>query len=132
MKLRRDGAEIHYEVYGSGPAVVFAHGLGVSDDPRFATRLAMLHDALAKLEPDRAEEHARLAAEYSEQAVALAIATGRVRPETRFARALRLLELGRVDEALAELEWYAGARPDDLRGREALESARARKAAGGR
>lgn len=111
---------------------LFAHGLAVSDDPRFATRLAMLHDALAKLEPDRAEEHARLAAEYSEQAVALAIATGRVRPETRFARALRLLELGRVDEALAELEWYAGARPDDPRGREALESARARKAAGGR
>lgn len=28
MKLRREGAEIHYEVYGSGPAVVFAHGLG--------------------------------------------------------------------------------------------------------
>jgi pimeloyl-ACP methyl ester carboxylesterase len=28
MKLRRDGAEIHYEVYGKGPAVVFAHGLG--------------------------------------------------------------------------------------------------------
>jgi len=28
MKLRRDGAEIYYEVYGKGPAVVFAHGLG--------------------------------------------------------------------------------------------------------
>jgi 3-oxoadipate enol-lactonase len=28
MKLRRDGAEIHYEVHGRGPAVVFAHGLG--------------------------------------------------------------------------------------------------------
>jgi 3-oxoadipate enol-lactonase len=28
MKLRRDGAEIHYEVFGSGPAIVFAHGLG--------------------------------------------------------------------------------------------------------
>ena len=28
MKLRRQGAEIHYEVYGKGPAVVFAHGLG--------------------------------------------------------------------------------------------------------
>jgi 3-oxoadipate enol-lactonase len=28
VKLRRDGAEIHYEVYGKGPAVVFAHGLG--------------------------------------------------------------------------------------------------------
>ena len=28
MRLRRDGAEIHYEVYGNGPAVVFAHGLG--------------------------------------------------------------------------------------------------------
>ena len=28
MKLHRDGAEIHYEVYGKGPAVVFAHGLG--------------------------------------------------------------------------------------------------------
>ena len=28
MKLRRDGAEIHYEVFGQGPAVVFAHGLG--------------------------------------------------------------------------------------------------------
>ena len=28
MKLRRDGAEIHYEVYGKGPAVIFAHGLG--------------------------------------------------------------------------------------------------------
>jgi 3-oxoadipate enol-lactonase len=28
MKLRREGAEIHYEVYGKGPAVVFAHGLG--------------------------------------------------------------------------------------------------------
>ena len=28
MKLRRNGAEIHYEVYGKGPAVVFAHGLG--------------------------------------------------------------------------------------------------------
>ena len=28
MKLRRDGAEIHYEVRGKGPAVVFAHGLG--------------------------------------------------------------------------------------------------------
>ena len=28
MKLRRGGAEIHYEVYGKGPAVVFAHGLG--------------------------------------------------------------------------------------------------------
>ncbi len=28
MKLRRAGAEIHYEVYGKGPAVVFAHGLG--------------------------------------------------------------------------------------------------------
>jgi 3-oxoadipate enol-lactonase len=28
MKLRRDGAEIHYEVYGQGPAVIFAHGLG--------------------------------------------------------------------------------------------------------
>jgi len=28
MKLRRDGAEIHYEVFGKGPAVVFAHGLG--------------------------------------------------------------------------------------------------------
>jgi len=27
MKLRRNGAEIHYEVFGSGPAVVFAHGL---------------------------------------------------------------------------------------------------------
>jgi pimeloyl-ACP methyl ester carboxylesterase len=28
MKLRRGDAEIHYEVYGKGPAVVFAHGLG--------------------------------------------------------------------------------------------------------
>lgn len=28
MKLSRAGAEIHYEVYGKGPAVVFAHGLG--------------------------------------------------------------------------------------------------------
>ena len=28
MKLRRNGAEIHYEVFGRGPAVVFAHGLG--------------------------------------------------------------------------------------------------------
>ena len=28
MKLRREGAEIHYEVYGKGPAIVFAHGLG--------------------------------------------------------------------------------------------------------
>ena len=28
MKLRRQGAELHYEVYGKGPAVVFAHGLG--------------------------------------------------------------------------------------------------------
>jgi 3-oxoadipate enol-lactonase len=28
MKLRRSGAEIHYEVFGRGPAVVFAHGLG--------------------------------------------------------------------------------------------------------
>jgi 3-oxoadipate enol-lactonase len=28
MKLRRAGAEIHYEVYGKGPAVIFAHGLG--------------------------------------------------------------------------------------------------------
>lgn len=28
MRLRRDGAEIHYEVYGKGPAVIFAHGLG--------------------------------------------------------------------------------------------------------
>jgi 3-oxoadipate enol-lactonase len=28
MKLRRNGAEIHYEVFGKGPALVFAHGLG--------------------------------------------------------------------------------------------------------
>jgi 3-oxoadipate enol-lactonase len=28
MKLRRSGAEIHYEIFGKGPAVVFAHGLG--------------------------------------------------------------------------------------------------------
>jgi 3-oxoadipate enol-lactonase len=28
MRLSRAGAEIHYEVYGKGPAVVFAHGLG--------------------------------------------------------------------------------------------------------
>ena len=28
MKLARGGAEIHYEVYGKGPAVIFAHGLG--------------------------------------------------------------------------------------------------------
>ena len=28
MKLRRKGAEIHYEVFGKGPAIVFAHGLG--------------------------------------------------------------------------------------------------------
>ena len=28
MKLRRNGVEIHYEVFGKGPAVVFAHGLG--------------------------------------------------------------------------------------------------------
>ncbi|MGH8691790.1 MAG: alpha/beta fold hydrolase, partial [Burkholderiales bacterium] len=28
MKLRRGAAEIHYEVFGRGPAVVFAHGLG--------------------------------------------------------------------------------------------------------
>jgi 3-oxoadipate enol-lactonase len=28
MKLRRSGAEIHYEIFGQGPAVVFAHGLG--------------------------------------------------------------------------------------------------------
>src|SRR5687768_3907726 len=28
MKLRCSGAEIHYEVFGRGPAVVFAHGLG--------------------------------------------------------------------------------------------------------
>ena len=28
MKLRREGAEIHYEVFGKGPAVIFAHGLG--------------------------------------------------------------------------------------------------------
>ena len=28
MKLHRGGAEIHYEVFGKGPAIVFAHGLG--------------------------------------------------------------------------------------------------------
>lgn len=28
MKLRRNGAEIHYEVFGKGPAIAFAHGLG--------------------------------------------------------------------------------------------------------
>jgi pimeloyl-ACP methyl ester carboxylesterase len=28
MKLRRGDTEIHYEVFGSGPAIVFAHGLG--------------------------------------------------------------------------------------------------------
>ncbi|HYR34411.1 MAG TPA: alpha/beta hydrolase [Burkholderiales bacterium] len=27
-RLRRDGAEIYYEVAGTGPAIVFAHGLG--------------------------------------------------------------------------------------------------------
>jgi 3-oxoadipate enol-lactonase len=27
-RLRRDGAEIYYEVAGNGPAIVFAHGLG--------------------------------------------------------------------------------------------------------
>jgi pimeloyl-ACP methyl ester carboxylesterase len=27
-RLRREGAEIHYEVVGAGPAMVFAHGLG--------------------------------------------------------------------------------------------------------
>lgn len=29
-RLRVQGAEIHYEVYGQGPAIVFAHGLGGS------------------------------------------------------------------------------------------------------
>ena len=29
-RLRVDGADIHYEVCGRGPAVVFAHGLGGS------------------------------------------------------------------------------------------------------
>ncbi|MBK8180071.1 MAG: hypothetical protein IPK67_14550 [Planctomycetes bacterium] len=104
---------------------LFRRGLAASDDPRFATRLARVHDMLAQLEPGQAEEHQRRAAEYSEQAVRLAIATGRVKPETRFQRALRLLELDRADEALAELEWYVAQRPDDARGREALESARA-------
>ncbi|HVJ12052.1 MAG TPA: alpha/beta hydrolase [Burkholderiales bacterium] len=28
MKLQRGGAQIHYEVFGKGPAIVFAHGLG--------------------------------------------------------------------------------------------------------
>lgn len=27
-RLRVDGAEVHYEVSGQGPAIVFAHGLG--------------------------------------------------------------------------------------------------------
>ena len=27
-KLRREGAEIHFEVFGHGPAIIFAHGLG--------------------------------------------------------------------------------------------------------
>ena len=29
-RLRVDGADIHYEVCGHGPAIVFAHGLGGS------------------------------------------------------------------------------------------------------
>lgn len=109
----------------------FAVGLEASNDARFASKLGLIHRALAALEPERADEHLRQANEYSERAVQLAIATGRVKPETRLEHAIRLLSAGRVDEALAELEWYATQRPDDPRGQAALSEARQRHEATG-
>jgi hypothetical protein len=103
---------------------LFLTGLRASDDPRFATRLARVHDALAQLDPARADEHQRLALDYSEQAVKLAIATGRVKPETRLQHGLNLLQLGRTEEALIELNWYAAQFPDDARVQKALLEAR--------
>lgn len=101
----------------------FTAGLNASDDARFAARLALIHRALAKLEPEREADHLRAASEFSERAVQLAIATGRVKPETRLEHGLHLLSIGRTDEALVELEWYAKVRPDDARGQRALAQA---------
>ncbi len=102
----------------------FTAGLNASDDPRFAAKLALIRRTLARLEPELESEHLHAASDFSERAVQLAIATGRVKPETRLEHGIHLLSIGRIDEALVELEWYANARPDDPRGQRALEQAR--------
>ena len=74
--LERDGAEIYYEVYGSGPALVFAHGLGGNhlswwqQVPHFGARFTCVVFAhrgfvpsrLHGVEPEPAEFAADLAA----------------------------------------------------------------------
>lgn len=108
-------------------AECFTAGFRATPDARFASKLALVHRALAQLEPERSDEHLRAAQDFSEQAVKLAIATGRVSPAARFERGLQLLSAGRLEEALVELEWYVSVRPDDPRGMRALEDARSRK-----
>jgi tetratricopeptide (TPR) repeat protein len=107
--------------------MLYTVGLNASADPRFAAKLAFVYGALAEFEPQFREQYTQQSSELSERAVQLAIATGRAKPQTRLAHGVNLLTIGRLPEAIAELEWYVKQVPDDAHGWNALAEARSRQ-----
>jgi tetratricopeptide (TPR) repeat protein len=92
-------------------------GFERSGEPRFLVNLAAVHGRLARLEPERREQHLQEAARLSGRGVVLALERGRLIPKFRLQHGVDLARVGRLDLARHELELFVAAEPASFEGR---------------
>ncbi len=97
-------------------AACFERALHARAEPKFCSNLSVIFQELARLDAERASEHATRALDYARRAVELAQARGSDATEHLLALGSALLAQGAYAEALATLERYTRERPEHALG----------------
>jgi predicted Zn-dependent protease len=87
-----------------------------SDDPRILLNASHAWTQIANLDAQRREAGRARALEDARLALAAAGEQGMFTPEYRFQYGTALVNAGRLEDGIEHLEWYAKARPGNVRG----------------
>ena len=98
------------------PVALFEHGIAATGSPRLMTNLAMTYNEAAANDAERRGEYLGLALQWSERAVSTAETMRVSVPLYRLHRGTILHNLGREDEAAADLAWYVERAPRSIEG----------------
>ena len=90
--------------------------LARDDDPLILRNMSQVRTMMSLFDPTHAREHQEQALVHSQQAVAAAEAKNVLVPEFLLAYGTDLVNVGRIDEGIAQLERFVAVQPDRWRG----------------